>query len=69
MNTLSTGEPNTLGTWLKIATALAGSDSRAAKFFQDKIAESPHGEDEEVIQHESQMLLLVGHLMKREDAA
>ena len=68
MNTISTGEPNTLGTWLKIATVLAGPDSKAVKFFQDKITESPNGEKEEVIQDETQVLYLIGALIKDQNA-
>ena len=68
MNTISTGEPNVLGTWLKIATALAGPDSKAVKFFQAKIADSPHGENEKVIADETQLMHLIGQLIESESA-
>ena len=63
MNTISTGEPNTLKTWRKIALALAGEGSRAVKFFDDKIAESPHGEEEKVIADETQILYLITQML------
>jgi hypothetical protein len=56
---LSTGEPSTLGTYRKIAVALTGEDSKAVKYFDKKIAESPHGADEEVIAAESQVIHLI----------
>lgn len=58
--TISTGEPSTLGTYRKIAALLTGEGSAATKFFDDKIA--TEGADMEVIQHESQMMLLIGTL-------
>lgn len=36
-----------------------GKDSGAVKFLETKIAESPNGEDEEVIVAESQMIVLL----------
>ena len=66
MHILSTGEPSTLGTYLKWTEALLGKDSIGAKFFRDKIADSPKGEDEEVIQHESQMMVLIGEFAHQE---
>lgn len=38
-----------------------GKDSGVVKFLESKIAESPNGEDEEVIIAESQMLFLLSH--------
>jgi len=66
MDKISTGEDSTLGTYKKMAVALFGEDSKIAKFFNDKIAESPNGENEEVIQHESQMLYLIMHMGLKE---
>lgn len=63
MDTISTGEPNTLKTWRKIALALGGEDSRAVKFFDEKIASSPHGEDEKVIADETQVLYLITQML------
>lgn len=61
---ISTGEPSTLGTYKKIATILTGENSEAVKFFERKIQESPNGENEAVIAHESQMLMLIMELNK-----
>jgi len=58
--TISTGEPSTLKTYRKLAAALTGEDSPATKMLDAKIKEQ--GEDAEVIQHESQMLLLIATL-------
>lgn len=55
--TISTGEPSTLKTYRKIAAALAGENSAATKFFDEKI--SCQGEDMEVIQSEQQMMYLI----------
>ncbi len=60
---ISTGEPSTLGTYRKIAAVLAGEDSRAVRFFDEKIANAPHGADEEVIAAESQVLYLIGTML------
>ena len=57
---LSTGEPSTLRTWRKIAATLTGEDSPATKLLDEKIRQQ--GEDAEVIQHESQMMLLIVHM-------
>jgi hypothetical protein len=63
MDTISTGEPNTLKTWRKIALALGGENSSVVKFFDEKIANSPHGEDEKVIAAEEQMLILISQML------
>ena len=60
MRTISTGEPSTLGTYLKIAKVFGENTER---FIQDYIDKSPNGEDEEVIAEESQMLYLLTHIM------
>lgn len=64
MNTISTGEPATLGTYRKIALALGGEGSPAVKFFDEKIAASPNGENEEVIAHETQVLYLIVQMLQ-----
>ena len=56
---LSTGEPATLGTYRKFAV-LCGNE--AVKFIDKRIAESPNGENEEVLADESQMLYLLANL-------
>lgn len=59
---LSTGEDSTLGTYKKLARIFG---PEAVKFIEDKIKESPHGEQEEVIADESQMLLLLASLSEK----
>ena len=68
MNTISTGEPATLKTYRNIALALGGKDSRAVKFFDDKIANATDGEDAEVIAHETQMMYLIMTMITEEFA-
>jgi hypothetical protein len=59
---LSTGQPSTLGNYLILCRLVFGRQSRQAQFIEDKIADSPKGENEEVIADESQMLHLLGNL-------
>ncbi len=59
MQTLSTGMPSTLGSYLKLCSIFFGDDSPQVKFINDKIATSPNGVDEEVIAEESQMMFLL----------
>ncbi len=60
MNRISTGEISNLKTYRKVALALSGSeDSRAVKFFDERISESPNGEEEIVIADETQMIYLI----------
>lgn len=54
---ISSGEPSTLKTYRRISAVLTGEDSPATKFFDKKIKEQ--GEDEIVVQAESQMLMLI----------
>ena len=51
MKTISTGEPSNLETYRNIALALSlqNENSKAVKFFDKKIQESPNKEKEEVI--------------------
>ena len=47
MKTISTGEPSNLETYRNIALALTGNkNSKAVKFFDKKIKESPNKEKE-----------------------
>lgn len=46
MKKLSTGDDATIGNYLKLATAFFGKESKAVKFLNDKIAESPNGESQ-----------------------
>jgi hypothetical protein len=59
---LSTGEPATLGNYLKMAQLFFGKDCKAAKFLEQKIGESENGADEEVIADERQMVFLLMHI-------
>ena len=61
MKNISTGEPSTLKTYLKIAKVF-GKESE--DFIKDKIAKSPNGENEEVITDERQMIHLFGYMIK-----
>jgi hypothetical protein len=62
MTKLSTGDDATLGNYRKMAAAVFGKESKAVKFLDDKIAESPNGENEEVIADEGQMVYLLGNM-------
>ena len=62
MRKLSTGQDSTLGSYRKMAVAVFGEDSKAVQFLDEKIAESPNGEDEEVIAEESQAVAMLGKL-------
>jgi len=57
MSNLSTGDPATLGSYLKLSIIVYGEESNAVKFLKDKIKNSPEGEREEVIADESQMIV------------
>lgn len=67
--TISTGEPSTLRTYRKMAAIFFGEDSAATAFLDEKIAESPNGADEEVVQHETQVLYLLANLSSSETEA
>ena len=60
MKTLTTGDPSTLGAYLKLSKLC--SFSKAADYFQEKIEKSPNGDGEEVIADESQMMHLIKSL-------
>ena len=68
MKTISTGEPSNLETYRNIALALSlqNENSKAVKFFDKKIKESPNKEKEEVIADERQMMYLILTLIKEE---
>lgn len=50
---------NTLGYHRAMSVALLGADSKAVAWLDKKIAESPNGEDEEVVAAESQVVYLL----------
>jgi hypothetical protein len=64
---ISTGEPSTLKTYRKIALILSGDeDSKAVTFLDEKIDESPHGEDEVVLADERQMIYVILSLLQKD---
>ena len=65
MKTLSTGMPSTLKSYKQLTAIFFGKGSPQAEFIDTKIAESPNGEDEEVIAAESQVLYLLASLPAR----
>lgn len=62
MRKLSTGDDATLGNYLILTKVFFGEESRAVTFLENKIAESPNGEDEQVITEEGQMIHLLGRI-------
>lgn len=58
MKKLSTGADSTLGAYLALTMAVMG-EGPATKYLEKKIAESPRGEEEEVIADERQMIHLL----------
>ena len=61
MKTISTGEPSNLETYRNIALALSlqNDNSKAVKFIDKKIQESPNKEKEEVIADEREVRHLI----------
>ena len=68
MKTISTGEPSNLETYRNIALALSlqNKNSKAVKFIDKKIQESPNKEKEEVIADEREVIHLILTLIKEE---
>ena len=67
MKTISTGEPSNLETYRNIALALTGNEnSKAVKFIDKKIQESPNKEKEEVIADEREVIHLILTLIKED---
>lgn len=67
MRKISTGEPSNLKTYRNIAIIISGGeDTKAVKFLDKRIAESPRGENEEVLADESQMIYLIMKLTQEE---
>ena len=59
---MSTGDPATLGNYLKMSNLYFGEDSKASEFLRKKIKDSPIGEEDEVIVDERQMVHLLMNL-------
>ena len=68
MKTISTGEPSNLETYRNIALALSlqNENSKAVKFIDKKIQESPNKEKEEVIADEKEVIHLILTLIKED---
>ena len=68
MKTISTGEPSNLETYKNIALALSlqNENSKAVKFIDKKIQESPNKEKEEVIADEREVIHLILTLIKED---
>ena len=68
MKTISTGEPSKLETYRNIALAvsLQNENSKAVKFIDKKIQESPNKEKEEVIADEREVIHLILTLIKED---
>jgi hypothetical protein len=67
MRTISTGEPSNLETYRNIALVLTGNEnSKAVKFIDKKIQESPNKEKEEVIADEREVIHLILTLIKED---
>ena len=68
METISTGEPANLETYRNIALALSlqNENSKAVKFIDKKIQESPNKEKEEVIADEREVIHLILTLIKED---
>ncbi len=57
MKKLSTGQDSTLKNYKELAETFFGEDSAAVKFLDEKIQQ--HGEDEQVLADERQMIQLL----------
>ena len=68
MKTINTGEPSNLETYRNIALALSlqNENSKAVKFIDKKIQESPNKEKEEVIADEREVIHLILTLIKED---
>ena len=67
MKTISTGELSNLETYRNIALVLTGNEnSKAVKFIDKKIQESPNKEKEEVIADEREVIHLILTLIKED---
>jgi len=55
----------TLGDYRDFCATIAAEDSTVIKFFDNKIKSEPKGRDTQVIANESQMLAIIGSLLKQ----
>lgn len=62
MKKLSTGDDATLGSHRKLAAIAFGEDSKAVKFLDKLISDSPNGENEEAVADEGQMIYVLARI-------
>jgi hypothetical protein len=65
---LSTGEPSTLGAYRHLAFMMSGFNetSKVVQLFDEKIARSPYGPHQEVVEEELIMVELIIYLIRQE---
>lgn len=63
---LSTGQENTLESWIRNCKAVFGPGSAPVKFLEKKAAESPNGINEPVVGDEGQLLIVLGKMFADE---
>lgn len=63
MKKLSTGQDSKLGSY-RDNCQIFGPNNKALLYFEDKIKESPNGENEEVIVDEQQVMALIFSMIK-----
>lgn len=68
MKWLSTGEPSTLGAYRHLVFMMSGFNekARAVQYFDEKIARSPYGPHQEVVEEELIMMELINFLIDQE---
>lgn len=62
MRKLSTGDDATLGNYRALVMRVFGDTNKAVEFLDRKIAESPDGENEEVLADEGQMVYVLSRM-------
>lgn len=60
---LSTGDPSTIGSYLKLSRAFFGAESSPVTYLLGLSRDSPKGEDEPILVDESQMIFLLGSML------
>lgn len=58
--------PGTLGEYLKLCEAVGLPNNQAVQFLKKKIAEAANGENEEVIQPDSQMRMILMPMLAKQ---
>lgn len=62
MRKLSTGQDSTLKSYRELSVVFFGEDSKAVEYLDKKIKSSSHGENEEILTDERQMIMLLSNL-------